>query len=549
MTTFEGPPLAAVEGVGALTLGGFLDEIVARFGPNEAVVLDDPLRGGETVRWSYERLGSEARRIRRALLGAGVVPGDAVGVVMGNRPEALAAIFGAALAGAVAAPMSTFSPRPELAQLADSCRATVVLTQARLLTRRFGDDLAAIARERPHLRRVAVLGERSWDDLLAEGDAVPDDRLDARAATTTPDDPALVIFSSGTTSEPKGILHAHRSASLQCWLQARVFARHPGTRMFSALPLFWTAGFNTAVGATLAAGGCWVGQETFDPGSALALMARERVTEPYTLPHQTAALAEHPDWATTDLSSLRCVYGKGAYARHPRVAGDPGWIMPVGWGMSETCAFVCAHPSDTPRERARVGHGHLLPGARLRVVDPGTGRLLGVDEEGELRVSGATRMLHYLGRSPDECFDEDGFFPTGDAGHVSADGNVHWSGRRTEMIKTAGANVSPAEVEVALRACPPVKLSRVLGVPDDRLDQAVVACIVLRDGETATADDVRAFLRQRIAAYKVPRHVLFFGDHEMPMTGSATKVRDDALLELVYQRLATAGAAPDEGER
>jgi acyl-CoA synthetase (AMP-forming)/AMP-acid ligase II len=318
--------------------------------------------------------------------------------------------------------------------------------------------------------------------------------------------------------------------------------------MFSALPLFWTAGFNTAVGATLAAGGCWVAQETFDPGAALALMARERVTEPYTLPHQTAALAEHPDWATTDLSSLRCVYGKGAYARHPRVEGDPGWIMPVGWGMSETCAFVCAHPADTPREQAKIGHGALLPGARLRVVDPDTGKLLGVDEEGELCVSGVTRMLGYLGRSPDECFDGDGFFHTGDAGHVSADGNVHWSGRRTEMIKTGGANVSPAEVEVALRACRPVKLSRVLGVPDARLDQAVVACIVLRDGEAATADDVRAFLRERVAAYKVPRHVLFFEDDEMPMTGSDAKVRDDALLELVHTRLAAAAVTSGEGE-
>ena len=324
MTTFEGPRVADIDGVGALTMGGFLGEVAARFGPNEAVVLDDPLRDGETVRWTYERLATEARRIGRALLAAGVEPGDAVGVLMGNRPEAVAAIFGVALAGGVAAPMSTFSPRPELAQLVDTCRATVVLTQSRLLARRFGEDVAAIAEDRPHLTRVAVLGEPSWDELLAAGDAVPDDRLDERAAAITPDDPALVIFSSGTTSAPKGILHAHRSPSLQCWVQAGVFARHPGTRMFSALPLFWTAGFNTAVGATLAAGGCWVAQETFDPGAALALMARERVTEPYTLPHQTAALAEHPDWATTDLSALRCVYGKGAYARHPRVDGDPG---------------------------------------------------------------------------------------------------------------------------------------------------------------------------------------------------------------------------------
>jgi fatty-acyl-CoA synthase len=549
MTTFEGPPVAGAEGVGSLTLGGLLDEVVARFGPNDAIVFDDPLRDGENVRWTYERLGTEARRIGRALIAAGVAPGDAVGVVMGNRPEAVAAVFGAALAGAVAAPMSTFSPRPELAHLVDTCRATVVLTQQRLLARRFGEDVTAIAAERPHLRHVAVLGEASWDDLLAAGDAVAEHRLDRRAAATTPDDPALVIFSSGTTSAPKGMLHSHRSPALQSWLQARVFARHPGSRVFSALPLFWTAGFNTALGATLAAGGCWVTQEAFEPGAALALMARERVTEPYTLPHQTAALAEHPDWAATDLSALRCVYGKGAYARHPRVQGDPGWIMPVGWGMSETCAFICAHPSDTPRDRAKVGHGALLPGARLRVVDPDTGAVLGAGEEGELCVSGATRMLGYLGRTPEECFDDDGFFHTGDAGHVAADGNVHYSGRRTEMIKTAGANVSPAEVEVALRACPPVKLSRVLGVPDPRVDEAVVACLVLRDGEQATADEVRAFLRERIAAYKVPRHVLFFDDDEVPMTGSDAKVRDDALLELVHARLGTAAttATPAAG--
>lgn len=548
MTTFEGPSVCEIESVGALTLGGFLDEVVGRFADNEAVVFDNLLRGGETVRWTYAQLGTEARRVGRALIAADVDAGDSVGVVMGNRPEAVAAIFGAALAGAIAAPMSTFSPRPELAHLVDTCHAKAVLTQSTLLTRRFGDDLAAIAEDRRYLQRVAVVGESSWEEFLAAGDGVPDDKLDERAQAVAPDDAALVIFSSGTTSEPKGILHCHRSPSLQCWLQAQVFARRSDTRMFSALPLFWTAGFNTAVGATLAAGGCWVAQETFDPAAALALMARERVTEPYTLPHQTAALAEHPDWETTDLSSLRCVYGKGAYARHPRVDGDTGWIMPVGWGMSETCAFICAHPSSTPRERVKVGYGALLPGARLRVVDPDSGQLLGVNEEGELCVSGATRMLGYLGRAAEECFDEDGFFHTGDAGHVGADGNVYWSGRRTEMIKTGGANVSPAEVEVALRACPPVKLSRVLGVPDARVDEAVVACIVLRDDATATADEIKAFLRERIAAYKVPKHVLFFDDDEMPMTGSEAKVRDDALVELVHDRLATA-VSTGQGER
>jgi fatty-acyl-CoA synthase len=268
------------------------------------------------------------------------------------------------------------------------------------------------------------------------------------------------------------------------------------------------------------------------------LMSREHVTEPYTLPHQTAALEEHRDWETTDLSSLTCVFGKSAFARHPSVRGDTGWIMPVGYGLSETCAFVFTHWSDATREATRRSMGKLLPGAQLRVIDPDTGRELGVDEEGELAVKGPTLMLRYLGKVPADCFDDDGFFHTGDTGHVDEHGEVHFGGRRTEMIKTGGANVSPAELEVALRACTPVKLSRIVGVPDPRLDQIVTACIVLKDGAVATEADIQAFLRERVSSYKVPKRVLFFADGEIPMTSSDTKVRDEALLALVDRRLA-----------
>jgi acyl-CoA synthetase (AMP-forming)/AMP-acid ligase II len=325
--------------------------------------------------------------------------------------------------------------------------------------------------------------------------------------------------------------------TLPFWIQARLFGRDERTRMWTALPMFWTAGLNSAMGATLAAGGCWVMQETFEPGAALALMERERVTEPYTLPHQAAALVEHPSWLTTDLSSLRCVFGKGAFARHPSVSGDPNWLMPVGYGLSETCAFFTSHAWDADREDTKRSMGRLLPGNELRVVDPESGAALGAGQLGELAIKGPTLMRRYLGTEPSECFDDDGFFRTGDMGCVDADGFVHFEGRRTEMIKTGGANVSPAELEVQLRACAPVKLSRVIGVPDDRLDQVVVACIVLKEGSDATEDDIRSFLRERVAAYKVPKRVLFFDDGEVPMTSSATKVRDEALLAAVHARL------------
>ncbi len=542
MTTWTGPPLEEAEGIGALTLAGLVEEVAARFADHEAVVFDDPLLDGATVRWTYADLLAGSRRIGRALVALGVVPGDRVGILMGNRPEALASIFGAALAGAVAVPLSTFAPPAELHHMLEVGEAVVVLTQERLLQRRFGADLGDLAPALPRLRHVAVLGTASWTELLALADAVPDAELDARRDAVGPDDEALVIFSSGTTSHPKGVLHGHRAPSLQCWVQARIFGRHDGTRMWTSLPLFWTAGFNTAVGSTLTAGGCWVAQETFEPGEALALMARERVTEPYALPHQTAALEEHPAWPGTDLSSLRCVYGKSAFARHPSVEGDPTWMMPVGYGLTETCAFFFTHWSTTPREVTRRSMGRLLPGNQLRVVDPGSGRLLGPGEDGELALKGPTLMLRYLGRSPDECFDADGFLHTGDTGSVDDEGWVHFTGRRTEMIKTGGANVSPAELEVQLRACAPVKLARIVGVPDPRLDQLVVACVTLKDGAEATEADIQAFLRERVAAYKVPKRVLFFDDGEIPMTGSDTKVRDDALLALVEERLGSAAA-------
>lgn len=551
----RGPDLATAGGLGPLTLGGFLLDVCARFAGREALVFDDPLRGGATVRWTYADLERESRRVAAALLATGLGKGARVATLLANRPEAVAAFFGAALAGAVVVPLSTFSPRAELEHLLRHSDASVLLTQTAMGSHRFADDLAALVPGLapgaplrtpafPHLRRVVALGPatdlagcEAWEAFLAAGSQVPAQLVDAVTASVTPSDLGLVIYSSGTTSTPKGMLHNHRAPTLQFWVQAQLFGRTPATRMWTALPLFWTAGMNTAMGATLAAGGTWVMQEGFDPGAALALMARERVTEPYTLPHQARALEEHPDWLATDLSSLTAVFGKSVFSRHPTVTGDPSWSMPVGWGMSETCAFITAHPSTSSREELRAGTGRLLPGNRLRVVDLDTGAPLPRGASGELVIQGPTLMEHYVGKTREECFDAEGWFHTGDVGHVDDEGRVHWTGRRTEMIKTGGANVSPAEIEVQLRACPPVKLARVVALPDERLEQVPVLCVELRDGAQAEADDIRGFLRERLAAYKVPRQVLFFEPGTIPLTASGTKVVDSELLALVHARL------------
>ena len=403
VTTFHGPPLDGFPGIGALTMGGFLDEVADRFGPNEALVFDDPLRDGETVRWTYADLhargapgGARPARERRRR------GRRASAILMGNRPEAVAALFGVALAGGVAVPLSTFAPKPELAFMLERADIRTVLTQERLLKRVASATTSAtssadrvrtyLRRRRRHRRR----GTRSSPTGVRHPSAVDASAPPSRRTTTPSSSSARAPPASRRgCSTPTG------RPTLQFWVQAQIFGRHEHTRMWSSLPMFWTAGLNTAMGSTLAAGGCWVMQETFEPGEALALMARERVTEPYTLPHQTGALEEHPDWATTDLSSLTCVYGKSAFARHPSVHGrHRRWRMPVGLRPVGDVRVLLRPLVDARRAtRWPQSMGRLLPGNELRVVDPDTGRVLG---------AGRDRRAGHQGPDPHEALPRQG---------------------------------------------------------------------------------------------------------------------------------------------
>jgi fatty-acyl-CoA synthase len=536
-TTWEGPDLEAAVAGHRLTLADFVLEVAAATPDRQALVFDDPLRGGATVSMTYAELAEASLAVAAELVRRGTGQGTRVGLLLGNRPEFVTGLFGIALAGGVAVALSTFSTPAELADLVARSCVDGVLTQSRLKDRPLGAEVAALVGDER-------LGFLRWSaEVDAPGFApapTPAERavLAERRSHVEPGEPGLILFSSGTTSAPKGMVHVHRAPTAQFWLLADVFRRRGDSRVWAPLPLFWTAGLTTALGPTLAGGGCVVLQETFEAGEALRLLARERVTEPYTLPHQAAALVEHPDWEATDLSSLREVYGKSVFTRHPRVEGDPTWTMPIGFGMSETCAIVLTHRWSNTRAEMQASTGRLMPGVRLRVLDPDTRRPLGVDEDGELALAGPTVLDHYLGMTREETLVADGFLPTGDVGYVDAGGEVHWTGRRTEVIKTAGANVSPAELEFALRAHRGLKRTKVVGLPDDRLGEVVVLCAEPAEGAAPTAEELVGFLAERVASYKLPRHVVFFGPGEMPTTASDTKLRDDELIAMVAERLA-----------
>ena len=553
MTTFRGPPAETEEGMGALTLSGFLLEVTRRYPEREALAFHGP---DGVVRWTYRDLEREARRVARAVLGAGAGKDARVAILMGNRPEWVAALYGVALAGAVAVPLNTYFEPPELDYVLRHSDAALLLTQTRLLGHRYVEQLAALCPELmtavpgrlrsprfPYLRRVVAVGldegggaAEPWEAFLRSGDDVLEDVLDAASAEVTPADHAVVIYTSGTTAVPKGVLHPHRGPAIQSWRFAQQLRLDPSVRVWSAFPFFWSAGLVMVIGATLAAGGCIVLQEHFEPGEALHLLESERVTSPHAWPHQLAELEDHPDWSRVDLSSIRHCEAFTSFGRHPTVHVEDAWSPRAAYGLSETCTIISSLPCDTPREIRERSQGAILPGNLVRIVDRDRGEALPVDAIGEITVKGTTLMLGYVKKLPEECFDEDGFFHTGDAGYVDGDGYLHWTGRMTDMIKTGGANVSPVEIEETLLRHPGLKAALAIGVPDAKLGEMVVLCAVAHDGVLLDEDDVRGFLRGRVASYKIPRRVLFFDEDELSLTGNA-KIRSDELRKLAMQRL------------
>ena len=548
MTTFRGPPAATEEGVGALTMGGLLAEVAPRFGSRPAVVFHG---SGGIVGWTYAELADQARLIGRALIGAGVGKGTRVALLMGNRPEWVAAAFAVAMAGGVLVPLNTYFEPPELDYVLRHCDAEVVLLQRALGEHAYLDQVAALAAGRsgsgsarlPFLRLAACLDldqrdgrVEPWSWLLERAAQVPGELLDARLAEISPFDDGHIIYTSGSTAVPKGVLHAHRSAALQSWRFARLFGIGPEERTWSAYPFFWTAGFAMVMGATLAAGGCLVLQERFEPGEALALLEAERVTTPFAWPHQQAQLEDHPEWAVRDLSAIRHAESFGSFARHPKVRVGDEWSPRSAYGLTETFTIVTAVPASM-NAAERDGHeGRVLPGNALRILDPESGRPAGRGSEGEIAVRGTTLMKGYVKTAPERCFDEDGFFHTGDAGFLDERGMLHWTGRTSDLIKTGGANVSPAEIELALLRHPRLKAALAVGVAHPTLGQQVVVCAVTHDGVKLDEAEVRDFLRGRIASYKIPRRVMFFDEAELSFTANA-KIRSEQLRTLATARL------------
>lgn len=500
--------------------------------PDAAAVI----AGGETV--SYAALRAAASRVAGALRARGIRRGDAVGILINNRMSWLEIFFGAAALGATVVPLSTWSKGPELDfLLADSGIKCLFLIE-RLGAQDFAGDIAAlkVSGRHPSLERLVLVdapsreGFESYDDYRSGSGIEP---LPPGEGVSTADT-AVVLYTSGSSNRPKAVPLQHFAAIENGFNIGERQGLVPGDRVLISIPLFWSYGAVNALPATVSHGATLVLQGRFEPGEALDLIEAHGCTALYTLPAMTNALVAHPSFSRERTRSLRTGVTIGAPQDVLKAAEVLGASRICNiYGSTEVYGNCCVTESTWPLEERAHCQGMPLPGVRLRIRDLETGALLGVGEVGGVEVTGY-RMPGYRGDSAKhnaEVITDDGWFRTGDLGHLDAQGRFHFAGRSSEMIKRSGINVSPAEVEEALQQHPAVGIAGVTGLADAHKGEAIVAYVVPKPGAAVEVTALVSHCRERLSGYKVPDIVRLASELPLTPTGKLMRRELKAMAE------------------
>jgi len=514
------------------TVPGLLDEQAARFGAREALV-------GGGVRYTYAQLRDEVRAFAKGLHALGVRKGDHVAILMANRPEWIVADLAVCALGAVMVAVNTWVTARELCYVLAHSDAKLLIASDHFLRYDYFAmlcELEPLAAALPQLERIVHVGARGYkdslpfDEVYLRGRAVGDDEIDRAARAIDPGDVCYLLYTSGSTSTPKGVQLQHYALIENMW---HIGERMHGTerdRLWLAVSLFWGLGCENALFNLLTHGGCVVLQEHFEAGEALRLIEAERCTLFYGTPNMAQAMAEHPDRPSRDLTSLRSGGTVGTPEQIRRVVDLGAREICNIYGLTETYGNCAVTDAAEPLDVRTTSVGAPLPGVDLRIVDE-RGRPLAPGEVGEIRVKGYVTVGYYKDAEKNRAaFDADGYFITGDLGTLDAQGRLYFRGRIKEMIKTGGINVAPVEVEETLMAHPAVKLACVTGVPDARRDEVIAALIVCEAGQSVAEADLLAHCRRALAAYKIPRLVKFVNEADLPLTVTG-KLQKNRLAE------------------
>ena len=518
------------------TIGANLERTVARAPGALALVSCH-----QQLRFTYAEFDAAVDRVARALMAAGIGSGDRVGIWSPNRAEWALVQYGAAKAGAVLVNINPAYRTHEVSYVLAQSECRMLIAASAFRSSDYVGMVGQVRGELPALERVAFFDTASWDELLAGAASVSAEALRERSSELDPSDPINIQYTSGTTGFPKGATLSHHN------LLNNGYFVGEGCRLSEAdticVPVPYYHCFGMVMGnlaATSHGAAVVLPSEGFEPGPVLDAVQEERCTALYGVPTMFIAELEHPGFAAYDFSSLRT----GIMAGSPCPVEVMRQVIErmhmtevtICYGMTETSPVSTQTGAGDDLEHRTATVGQVHPHVEVRIADPDTGRTLPRGEPGEFQTRGYSVMLGYW-NDPERtaaAIDQARWMHTGDLAVMADDGYVKIVGRIKDMIIRGGENVYPRELEEFLYTHPDVADVQVIGVPDERYGEQIMAWVILRDGATATEADLREFCEGKIARYKVPRYIAICNEFPMTVTGKVQKykLREQAIEEL-----------------
>ena len=553
-----------------MTIGELLGRQASRFSDRDALVHVD-----WNIRYTWNEFKDECDRIARGLMALGISKGDHVALWATNYPEWVVAQFATAQIGAILVTVNPAYRTHELEYLLRQSDAAALMLIGNFRTSDYVGMLGEVVPEvasstpgqlqcdrLPNLRNVIYIqphdgspaeappGMIGWASLRDLGNEISSEALAQRESECHPDDVICIMYTSGTTGNPKGVMLTHHNLVANAAYTREGLGFTEDDRLCIPVPFYHCFGsvLGTLCCATAAAA-MIIPSEYFDPEKALVAVEKEQCTAIHGVPTMFIAELEHSEFDRYDLGSLRT----GIMAGSPcpievmrQVIDRMGCReMTVGYGLTEAAPIITLTRSDDGIERRVSTVGTAIPYVEVKIIDPETGEEAPVGEQGELCSRSFMNMKGYykMPEATEAAIDSDAWLHTGDLATVDAEGYYKITGRSKDMIIRGGENVYPREIEEFLYTNPKVADVQVIGVPDQRFGEEIMAWVMLRGGQEATEDEIREFCRGKIAHYKVPRYVKFVSEFPMTVTG---KIQKYIMRDVSIQELKLEGAAEIE---